>query len=184
MTALPVNRPANYSRANVISADGSVIAGWNDQDDGSRTAVIWQGRVPFDVVDSGGIQVGEADGISSNGMYVVGTSYTDSQGNTGSWVWSAASGVQLVPNMGFAFGVTNDGNIVVGSNGFFDNPPRAALIWQRGIGTMALVDYLTQQGITIPTGWDPGLAGGFGGISADGSLMAAGRPGRLVRSRT
>ena len=69
MEALTVNRPANYSRANVISADGTVIAGWNDQDDGWRTAVIWQDRVPLDVVDADDIPVGESDGISGNGKY-------------------------------------------------------------------------------------------------------------------
>ena len=179
MVALPVNRPANYSRANVISADGHVIAGWNDQDDGSRTAVIWQDRVPFDVADADGNVVGEADGISSNGEFVVGTGYTDTQGDTGSWLWSAMGGVQLIPSMGFAFGVSDDGKTVVGANGFFDNPPRAALIWQEGVGTMLLSDYLTAQGIAIPTGWDPALAGGLEGISADGSLLAGWSSGPL-----
>jgi uncharacterized membrane protein len=179
MVALPVNRPDTYSRANVISADASVIAGWNDQEDGFRSAVIWQDRVPFDVADADGNMVGEADGISSNGEFVVGSSYTDTQGDTGSWLWSATGGVQLIPSMGFAFGVSDDGKTVVGANGFFDNPPRAALIWQEGVGTMLLTDYLAAQDIAIPTGWDPGLAGGFGGISADGSLLAGWSSGPL-----
>lgn len=171
MTALPVNRPQNYSRANAISADGHVIVGWNDQDDGGRTAVIWQDRVPFDVVDADGNMVGEATGISNNGQFVVGSGYTDSDGNYGSWRWDAKNGVQMIAGMGFVFGVSNDGKTAVGANGFFDDPPRAAMIWREGIGAMPLTAYLAEQGVTIPEGWDPDLAGGFGAISGDGTVM-------------
>ncbi|MFI4968759.1 MAG: hypothetical protein ACHP7D_01020 [Lysobacterales bacterium] len=81
-------------------------------------------------------------------------------------------GVQRVPGMSFAFGVTNDGKTVAGSTGFFDNPPRAAMIWREGIGTATAAQYLVEKGISVPAGWDPTLAGGFGGISGDGTLMA------------
>lgn len=169
MEALPVNRPANYSRANVISADGQVIAGWNDQDDGSRTAVIWQDRVPLDVVDADGMMVGEADGISANGKYVVGSDYTDVDGNFGSWIWSAEDGLRMIPGMTFAFGVTNDGKTVVGNTGFFDDPPRAAMIWRDGVGVTLFTDYLAEEGIDVPDDWD--LGGGLGAISADGTSL-------------
>ena len=170
MTALPVNRPDNYSRANVISADGHTIAGWNDQDDGFRTAVVWQDRVPLDIVDRDGIAVGEADGISSSGRFVVGSFYTDIDGNSGSWLWDASTGaMQLIPTMTFAFGVTADGNTIVGNTGFFDDPPRAALIWRKTFGTVMLADYLAEQGITVPDGWD--LSGGLTAISADGRTL-------------
>lgn len=173
MVALPVNRPDTYSRANVISADGHVIGGWNDQEDGFRSAVIWRDRVPLDVVDPDGNPVGEADGISSNGQFVVGSSYFDPDtGTNASWIWGAQHGLQLVPGMTFAFGVTNDGKTVVGSTGFFDNPPRAAMIWREGVGTVTVLQYLAEKGISVPAGWDSALAGGFGGISGDGTLMA------------
>jgi hypothetical protein len=165
MIALPVNRPDTYSRANAISADGHVIAGWNDQDDGFRTGVIWQDRVPMDVVDDDGLPVGEAGAVSADGTFVVGSFYTDIDGNTGAWRWSAETGVELIPVMPFAFGVSANGNTVVGNTGFFDNPPRAAMIWRKGIGTMLLADYLAEQGIEVPDGWD--LSGGLTAISAD-----------------
>ncbi len=172
MTALPVNRPDTYSRANAISSDGRVIAGWNDQENGGRTAVVWQDRVPFDLVDADGNGIGEADGVSSNGLYVVGSDYFDADTLTSSaWIWSADGGVRPVPGMTFAFGVTNDGKTVIGSTGFFDDPPRAAMIWREGIGTMTAADFLAEQAITIPDGWDSGLSGGFTGISADGRLL-------------
>jgi probable HAF family extracellular repeat protein len=173
MVALPVNRPANYSRGNAISSDGSVIAGWNDQDDGYRSAVIWQDGVPFDLTDPDGNPVGEADGVSPNGEFVVGSGYFDpvTFANT-AWIWSAKTGIQHIPSMSYAFGVTNDGKTVVGSTGFFDDPPRAAVIWRDGIGTMTSADFLAEQNIAVPAGWDASLSGGFGGISADGRIMA------------
>lgn len=170
MSALPVNRPANYSRANTISADGHVIAGWNDQDDGYRSAVIWQDRVPLDVVDADGLAVGEAGGVNADGSVVVGSSYTDIDGNTGAWRWSAATGeVMLIPGMTFAFGVSADGKTIVGNTGFFDNPPRAAMIWRKDVGTMLLADYLAEQNIEVPAGWD--LSGGLGAISGDARVL-------------
>jgi uncharacterized membrane protein len=169
MVALPVERPDNYSRANAISADGRVIVGWNDQDNGSRTAVIWHDRVPMDVVDADGLEVGEAGAVSADGTFVVGSFYTDIDGNTGAWRWSEETGVELIPVMPFAFGVSADGNTIVGNTGFFDDPPRAAMIWRKGIGTMLLADYLAEQGIEVPAGWD--LSGGLTAISADKHLL-------------
>ena len=169
MTALAVNRPANYSRANAISADGHVIAGWNDQDDGGRTAVIWIDGVPMDVEDANGIAVGEAGAVTADGRFVVGHSYFISLEESGAWRWSAEEGVQLIPGMPFAFGVSADGNTVVGSTGFFDNPPRAPMVWRKGMGTMILADFLAEHGITIPDGWD--MSGGLTGISADGNTL-------------
>jgi probable HAF family extracellular repeat protein len=170
MSALTVNRPDNYSRANAISADGRVIAGWNDQDDGYRTAVIWQDGVPLDVTDADGILVGEASRVSGNGEYVVGNNYTDIDGNSGAWIWNAKTGLRLIPDMPFAFGVSDDGKTVVGNSGFFDDPPRAAKIWREGIGTMLLTDFLAEQDIEIPAGWN--LSGGLGALSADGTMLA------------
>ncbi|HKE46689.1 MAG TPA: hypothetical protein VKB52_01375 [Rhodanobacteraceae bacterium] len=170
MVALPVNRPDNYSRANQISSDGRTIVGWNDQDDGFRTAVVWVDRVPIDIVDGDGLAVGEADGVSANGAYVVGGGYTDIGGNSGSWLWRAETGgVEFIPGMTFAFGVSNDGNTVVGNTGFFDDPPRAAMIWRKGHGTALLADYLAEQGIAVPDGWD--LSGGLTAISADAHTL-------------
>ena len=45
------------------------------------------------------------------------------------------------------------------------------MIWHEGSGTLPLTDYLAQQGIAVPAGWDADLAGGFGGISGDGLLL-------------
>lgn len=170
MTALPVPRPQNLSRANAISANGHVIAGWNDQDSGDRTAVIWLDRVPFDVLDAKGFAVGEASAVSPDGRYVIGSEYIDADWTFGAWRWSAEHGVEMIPGMTYAFGVSADGKTVVGNTDFFDDPPRAPMIWREGIGTIPLADYLAEQGIEVPPEWD--LSGGLGGLSADGRVLA------------
>jgi len=95
MTQLTVNRPANASRANAVSADGSTIIGWNDQDSGFRSGVIWQNGVPLDLADADGNPVGEALAVSSDGSVVVGTGYSNPDtGGIEAWRWTAATGVQ------------------------------------------------------------------------------------------
>jgi hypothetical protein len=83
----------------------------------------------------------------------------------------------LIPLMTFAFGVTANGDTVVGNTGFFDDPPRAAVIWRRSAGSMMLADYLAEEGIVIPDGWD--LSGGLTGISADGRTIVGWGTGPL-----
>ena len=171
MSALAVLRPEEMSRANAISADGRVIAGWNDGQYG-RSNMIWIDRVPMAVAEPDGWQVGEATGVSSNGQFVVGGDHVNTNGDFGSWRWSQVAGLTFIPDMGYAFGVSNDGKTVIGNADFFAFPARAAKIWREGIGTISLVAYLAEQGIALPDGWDPNLAGGFGGISADASAMS------------
>lgn len=172
MTALAVPRPHEYSRANVISGDGRVIAGWNDSDEYGRANIIWRDGVPMCVTEPDGWEVGEADAISHNGEFVAGADHMSEEGEFGAWRWSEKAGLTFIPDMDFAFGVTDDGKTVIGSAGFFNDYPRAAMIWREGIGTMMLADFLAEQNIAVPDGWDPVLAGGFGGISSDGSTMA------------
>ena len=131
--------------------------------------MIWIDGVPMDVQDDLGNLVGEASAVTADGSHVVGSSYFISLEENGAWRWSASEGVQLVPGMPFAFGVSGDGNTVVGSTGFFDDPPRAPMVWRKGIGTVTLADFLAEQQITIPAGWD--MSGGLTGISADGNVM-------------
>ncbi|MBN8727425.1 MAG: hypothetical protein J0H15_06930 [Xanthomonadales bacterium] len=170
MIALPVNRPANASRANAISADGSVIGGWNDQDFGDRTGVLWVAGEPMDIEDADGNPVGEVSAVSIDGRFAVGSNYVDSDFNMGSWRWSAQDGVTLIPGMTFAFAVSADGRTVVGSTGFFDIPPRAPMIWREGVGTVTLPEFLDEQGIAIPDGWGD-LVGGLTAMSADGYTL-------------
>jgi len=169
---LPVTDTTTASRANSISADGTVIGGWNDDPDtGFRRGVIWQDRVPFYPLDAMGNNVGEAGAVSGNGQFVVGSSYSNEDGSISSWRWSAKTGEVIpIPVMPFAFGVSDDGKTIVGASGFFDDPPRAAYIWTEANGSQLLVDYLAAQGITVPAGWD--FSGGLTGVSGDGLVIS------------
>jgi uncharacterized membrane protein len=174
MTQLTVNRPANASRANAVSADGSTIIGWNDQDSGFRSGVIWQNGVPLDLADADGNPVGEALAVSSDGSVVVGTGYSNPDtGGIEAWRWTAATGVQgigCIDDFGcgpaYGFALSDDGNVVVGASGFgFD---RLATIWTPAGGMQLLSDYAAAQGVSIPAGWTLSSAGG---VSADGKTI-------------
>ncbi|HEY0178015.1 MAG TPA: hypothetical protein VGC30_00090 [Dokdonella sp.] len=174
MTRLAVNRPANASRANAISADGSTIVGWNDRDDGSRTGVIWRDGVPLDLVDAAGAPVGEALAVSADGRVASGTGYVDAQsGDVEAWRWTAETGVQPIGCLGelgcgpaYGGAVADDGSVVVGWNGAdFD---RSAAIWTATGGMQPLADYLAQNGVAVPDGWTLGAATA---VSADGETI-------------
>jgi probable HAF family extracellular repeat protein len=101
MTRLTVNRPDTFSRANGISHDGSTVYGWNDQEDGVRSGVIWQNGVPLDLVDVNHNPVGEALASSGDGSVVVGGNLFGDTGADEAWRWTAATGVQ---SLGFITG--------------------------------------------------------------------------------
>ena len=161
---LPVDNTTSASRGNVISADGHVIGGWSDDPTtGFRRGVVWIDRVATYVRDSQGNDLGETDGLSGNGQWAVGSG----------WRMNVATGeITEIPDMPFAFGVSDDGSMIVGASGFFDNPPRALLIWTEAGGSQVLTDYLADRGIQIPGDLTLPLAGGLTAISGDGSKVA------------
>jgi len=169
---LPVDSTTTPSRGNSISADAHVVAGWNDDPDtGFRRGVIWQDKVSLYPLDATGNNVGEATAVSGNGQFVVGNTYTTADGSVTAWRWSAATGELIsIPTMPFAFGVSDDGNVVVGASGFFDIPARAAYIWTPAGGSQLLTDYMADRGIEVPSGWD--FSGALSAVSGDGSMVA------------
>jgi hypothetical protein len=90
-----VNRPDTFSRANGISRNGSTVFGWNDQADGYRSGVIWQNGATLDLVDAGGMPIGEASAANSDGSVVVGGGYYTANGSE-AWRWTAATGTQPI----------------------------------------------------------------------------------------
>lgn len=164
---LPVNRPDNYSRANAISADGSVIVGWNDQDNGYRSAVIWVDGEAIDLVDADGEPVGEALAVTPDGVVVVGSGHGQE-----AWRWTAETGVQPIGFVGmmglaYGFGVSNDGNVVVGASGFGFN--REAVVWTPDTGMVTLASYLADNDVEVPAGWALMTATA---VSGDGKTIA------------
>lgn len=174
LVILPVSSPQEASRGNSISADGHVIAGWNDDaDTGFRRGVVWSDLVPFyptATVDGTEYNVGEGSAVSGNGKWVVGNNYPSTTGSS-AWRYDVETGelaeIQGIP---FAFGVSDDGKTVVGASGFFDTPPRAAYIWTEAHGSQLLTDYMAERAIELPAGWE--LIGGLTALSGDGTMAA------------
>ncbi len=161
---LPVDSTTTPSRGNVISADGRIVGGWNDDPDtGARRGVVWIDRVPTYLQDSNGDALGEADGVSGNGNWVVGSG----------WRFNVQTGeVTAIADLPFAFGVSDDGKMIVGASGFFDTPPRALLIWTEAGGAQLLSDYLAERAIALPSDILLPLQGGLTAVSGDGSKVA------------
>lgn len=172
---LAVDDPDEGSRGNSISADGHVIAGWNDDpSSGFRRGVVWVDGVPSypTAVASDGetYNVGEASAVSGNGKWVVGDYYPDLEGD-GAWRLDVETGELIeIPGIPFAFGVSDDGKTIVGAGSFWDFPPRAAYIWTEANGTQTLQDYLAARNISIPDGWQ--FEGGLTAVSGDGTMAA------------
>jgi uncharacterized membrane protein len=60
------------SRANAISANGTVIVGWQDEPTGTRSGAKWVDGVESFITDGNGNNVGEAGGISADGNTIIG----------------------------------------------------------------------------------------------------------------
>ncbi|MCC7011657.1 MAG: hypothetical protein IT454_03760 [Planctomycetes bacterium] len=137
------------SRANGVSADGSVIVG---KANGSRATRWSNGTGAYlGSLDPSNPQFGssEAYGVSPNGQYIVGNSYYRA------FLWDATNGMRSLGalgtpgfgNAGYAWGVSDDGRTVVGWSGsnFLNSQ---AIIWRDGMTQCEnLRDYLFQLGI-------------------------------------
>jgi hypothetical protein len=157
------------SRANAVSSNGSIIAGWNAGPDGSpdRTAFYWDPTPHF----MGGFDqtypIGESRAINSDGTAIVGTSIWP-------FIWTAATGMQHILadssdyDQGAGQGISDDGTIVgwVDPGGF----NYKGFIKKSGWSDIVyLSTYIADSlGITGYTGWDFT----FGqSISADGKII-------------
>lgn len=158
------------SRANGVSYDGSVIAGWVEQEDGQWTGSYWKNGVLHQMVDADGNALQEANAVSANGTWIVGS-------GTFGETWRYNTLTQQVEWLGdlvpfnfyqSATGISADGRIVVGyDRGFGPAIFGQGTIWIEGLGMLNLTDYVTEQGVdlggrrlTLPLG-----------ISADGNTI-------------
>lgn len=112
---------ATASQANAASADGSVIVGYASMA-GGNVAFRWAN--PFTLrLDTGT----EGRGVSADGQYMVG--YTTVSGRRRAMRWHDNFGIQTLGTLGTdfstAFGVSADGNTVVGIFADTGSPPSA-----------------------------------------------------------
>lgn len=129
-----------------ISADGSVILGWNvvsSNGSGTYDSYLW--------TEAGGaVQVPITDlprDLSDDGTTIVGRGYDEVGGFVEGFRWSAANGLEGLGAMPHtnprseAFGVSADGTVVAGSSRNYDLAP--GFRWEEGVG-MASIGPLTQ----------------------------------------
>jgi probable HAF family extracellular repeat protein len=159
------------SRANDVSADGSVIVGWDDAADGSRRGARWVNGVES-LLSTGGVFLGGAEAVTADGSVLVGGN-AGPQGNQ-AYRWTEDKGSELLGKLpgggglagATAFATTDNGKVVVGASGA---AKRDAFVWTKATGMFKLQDYLVGLGVTGLDGWrlDTALA-----ISADGTKIA------------
>ncbi len=162
------------TRANGISDDGSVVAGWNDDYTGWRQACVWKknaaGNYAATALTNGAAtpkKLSEADAISGDGVWVAGLG-SPSIDSGAPWRWSAATGYQSlgaqpVSGVGGATAMNATGTKVL----CYLGAPLAigeGFIWIQGRGYVALEAYAAEFGVTIPDGVHLALPLG---ISAD-----------------
>lgn len=142
---LPASNSPYICVANAISADGSVIVGWDRVDEDSIEAFRWtqdEGMVGLGDLPGGELS-GEAHGVSADGSVIVGKSATSSSFHA--FVWDDANGIRdlqdLLTNEGGldlsgwtltkATSISADGTTVVG---FGTNPTGDTEAWIARLG--------------------------------------------------
>jgi probable HAF family extracellular repeat protein len=145
------------SRANTISANGWVIAGWdNTLENGTgRSAVTWWNGLerlvhPYSLINEvnasnpdGGVLVGRGhpQNIGHAFRWVSGTGQTD---DLGALVPPYYNLDRDTPDASTALGVTDDGSIVVGTSA---SPPVEGMVWTPQTKMVPLATYLTNRGV-------------------------------------
>jgi uncharacterized membrane protein len=168
-------------RAGTISANGWVIAGWDDsQDNGTgRSAVTWWNGLERLVHPYALLQ--EVIASNSDGGVLVGRGHPQNLGHAFRWVSGTGQtddlGALVPPYYNFdrigtdvstALGVTDDGSIVVGTSA---SPPVEAMVWTPETKMVPLAIYLTNRGVQGDFGkWL--LLFEAAVISPDGRVMA------------
>ncbi|WP_415328497.1 T9SS type A sorting domain-containing protein [Chryseobacterium sp. MMS23-Vi53] len=138
------------SRANAVNADGTVIVGWQDETDGTRSGARWVNGIESFITDNNGDNVGEAGDVSADGNTIIGSAMPNP------YVWNSTSGLTYIthPNSsaffrGGATGISANGGTVIGFFRPSPGPPMAGegFIWTAAGGRVNLNDYATGLGI-------------------------------------
>ncbi len=154
------------SRANVISGDGNVIAGWALDSINQRLPIIWNPE-PYMIPPFGPYQGGEIEGLNYDGSIAYGETF----GNYAyvPFYWSEATGAVNLTDINifdpaYAFDGNIDASRIVGRIGPF---PGQAYIWENGNGQY-LKDWVLARGSEISNDFIAVMANG---ISSDGNTI-------------
>ncbi|MBS0189332.1 MAG: hypothetical protein JSS51_14805 [Planctomycetes bacterium] len=158
MVDMGTSSPGFASRANATNHNGTVIGGWQDNDNG-RQGAVWINGAQKLLFDNNGFAVSEALAVSSDGQWVTGVAYgalSPYRYNTVTEVLEylpMVSGDFFFPTaLGTA--ISDDGSTIVGSVRDF-GPPFGApgFIWRDGFGAMTLNEYFDSMGVMYEDGF-------------------------------
>lgn len=150
------------SRANGVNYDGSVVAGWQDDEFGFRQGAVWVNGTQQLISDADGQQMGEAYTVSDDGQWVGGYQNAGFFGTGQLWIYNTdTQGHQYLGNIPAGQGsaaitaISNDGTIAVGGTwglgpAFFGT----AVIWTEDTGVIEFADYLDAAGVAYDTGFE------------------------------
>lgn len=181
--SLGSNQVGQSSRGTALSYDGSVAAGW--QDGNGRQGAAWvNGTQELIYLPDGTSPAQEAFDVSGDGRYVVGMGVGGFTAPGEAYRYDTQTDTtELIPNLAvgadrFMAGATTnaDGTLIGGGTwGFGPAFFGRGFIWQEGVGTMTVAEYLDSQGVAYPDGYNFAFVTS---ISADGQWIAGwGGPG-------
>ena len=168
-----------------VSADGNVVVGRSRNTSNQNVAFVWTAALGTrelpQLPSATGASRSQARGINAAGNVIVGWA-RDSGGapNAARWIFDRTTGAATVESLGdlpggtgaalpdgIAFGVSDDGNVIVGQS---DGPGGdEAFVWIKGRGMLPLRQLLIDEyGATELTDWTLNSAED---ISADGSVI-------------
>ena len=168
------------TRANGVSGDGHVAAGWEQDADGFHMGAKWTDGTEQLIKGSTGTRVGEAFSATHNGSMIIGKNCTPDQLTIDptAWTWTADKGVQCFPvarpswlpprAYQAVMEVTSDDGSVIGG-AYSAGLDSEALIWLDG-QVYFLKDYLRNNG--LPDAFKGWINTGFiTGVTSDGRTL-------------
>lgn len=161
------------ARANSVNADGSVVVGWQDNENGWRKGVYWKNGVQTHITDAEGNLVGEALSVSADGNIIAG--FNDPEAYIFNVTTNAYTKI-VHPDPEFStsiVAISDDGNTAIGyaKPWYATKTDGEGFIWFKDKGMIKVDDYVKEVGLedkgftfVLPTGMSPNgeYIGGIG----------------------
>jgi uncharacterized membrane protein len=174
----PDGSPAN-GRPSHVSADGSTLVGWEENDWGGRVATVWLNGKPSRITQADGNDLNEAQAVSADGKVVSGGTYWGLPNEGKGWrqrVDRPGAPVEYYDSYSpdapgvDAYAMNRDGSVMAG---FAGDPwftmVQGPFIWTKEMGTVDLDAFLRRQGASMDqytSLWSPTA------MSDDGTVLA------------
>ncbi|MBN8644091.1 MAG: hypothetical protein J0L61_02490 [Planctomycetes bacterium] len=161
MADLGSTNPGSSSRANTTNFDGSVIAGWQDNDNG-RQGAVWVNGVQELIFDNNAFAASEAMSVSNDGQWVSGIQFGGFFAPSELWRYNVTTDTyEGLGNLADgAEGTTAgaamnaDGTLIAGGTwGFGPAFFGTAIIWEQGVGVLRFSDYLDARNVPYEAGY-------------------------------